>query len=96
MMMLSKPVLLCWALLPGLVRGLDVKLMDYSCDQNLPVTAMFEVKCDNHDRCTFGNDAHVFGNCKSLKMFGGNLLLIFSSLNVFLFLETNSNIQRCR
>jgi len=45
--------------------ALDVEVTDYACDDSLPITADFTVKCDGMKKCTFGTStATVAGYCK--------------------------------
>ena len=48
----------------GAVSSLDVELEAVTCDESLPVTANFYLRCSDSSRCTFGKDTLVYGTCK--------------------------------
>jgi hypothetical protein len=56
--------LLCsLAFLVSLAHGLDVRLSEYSCDRNLPVTADIYMQCqDGGTRCSFGDYVLIYGS----------------------------------
>ena len=49
------------------VQSLDVEIVGVTCDESLPVTADLKLKdCVAGSRCTFGQDATVYGSCTCL------------------------------
>jgi hypothetical protein len=47
------------------VQSLDVEVVGITCDESLPVTADLKLKdCVAGSRCTFGQEATVYGSCK--------------------------------
>ena len=48
----------------SIVQSLDVEVVGVTCDESLPVTADLKLKdCVAGSRCTFGQDATVYGSC---------------------------------
>ena len=48
----------------SVVQSLDVEIVGVTCDESLPVTADLKLKdCVAGSRCTFGQDATVYGSC---------------------------------
>jgi hypothetical protein len=48
----------------NIVQSLDVEIVGVTCDESLPVTADLKLKdCVAGSRCTFGQDATVYGSC---------------------------------
>jgi hypothetical protein len=48
------------------VQSLDVEVVGIKCDESLPVTAELKLKdCVAGSRCTFGQEATVYGSCTS-------------------------------
>jgi hypothetical protein len=46
------------------VQSLDVEIVGVTCDESLPVTADIKLKdCVAGSRCTFGQEATVYGSC---------------------------------
>jgi hypothetical protein len=49
----------------SIVQSLDVEVVGVTCDESLPVTADLKLKdCVAGSRCTFGQEATVYGSCK--------------------------------
>jgi hypothetical protein len=60
------------ALFDTFVDALDVEIVGINCDATLPVTGDLKLKdCAADSRCTFGQQATAYGNCK---LVGGHLL----------------------
>jgi hypothetical protein len=55
-------------LLPG-VTALDVQIVNVTCDESLPVTADVYLQCEGGGKCTFGEDASVYGSCTCVRCF---------------------------
>ena len=52
------------------VQSLDVEIVGVTCDESLPVTADLKLKdCVAGSRCTFGQDATVYGSCTCLNYY---------------------------
>jgi hypothetical protein len=52
------------ALYDVVVDALDVEVVGIKCDESLPVTADLKLKdCAAGSRCTFGQQATVYGSC---------------------------------
>ena len=52
------------------VQSLDVEIVGVTCDESLPVTADLKLKdCVAGSRCTFGQDATVYGSCTYLNYY---------------------------
>ena len=50
----------------SVVHSLDVEIVGVTCDESLPVTADVKLKdCVAGSRCTFGQEATVYGSCTS-------------------------------
>ena len=50
----------------SIVQSLDVEVVGITCDESLPVTADLKLKdCVAGSRCTFGQEATVYGSCTS-------------------------------
>jgi hypothetical protein len=57
----SAVALLFWV---AAVRALDLEITDLVCDKELAVTAFVDLRCSGGGRCTFGEDAVIYGTCK--------------------------------
>lgn len=44
-----------------IVKGLDVEVLNTTCDKSLPVTADFHLRCSQGSKCTFGQNSTVYG-----------------------------------
>jgi hypothetical protein len=81
----------------GLAQALDVEVTGTKCDESLPLTADVKLKCDAGARCTFGQDATVYGDCKSRVSFQLSPLRSswrdaeISQLSLFLFIVVYYN-----
>lgn len=62
----SQPLLvvLLLLLLSEPAQSLDVQIVNVTCDETLPVTADLYLQCNGGGKCTFGEDAKVYGSCK--------------------------------
>jgi hypothetical protein len=43
--------------------ALDVQIVNVTCDESLPVTADVYLQCEGGGKCTFGEEASVYGSC---------------------------------
>ena len=63
----SSLLLLLLLVVSTTVQSLDVEIVGVTCDESLPVTADLKLKdCVAGSRCTFGQDATVYGSCTCL------------------------------
>jgi hypothetical protein len=49
--------------------ALDVEVTDYECDQDLPITADFEITCGGQSKCTFGTSTATVAGARKYKHF---------------------------
>jgi hypothetical protein len=57
------------------VNSLDVEVVGITCDESLPVTADLKLKdCVAGSRCTFGQEATVYGSCTFYRLYCGCLI----------------------